>query len=270
MKNKKLFISLGASLLFAVLAGGAFLYFNQPKTNKGTIEKPKTEQKSKNEDFNLKGERVEGQDLHAYYVKDDLSLEKKTYKVQSESIEKVIQGYIEKDLLAKDVDVKMEIYDDEDGKHARLSISHLNFIDYYKAHPKISEQHPAISLAGEQEDIVPATVKKLFAEAIDKTIKESFSIQYVHFTIGDKLEPNDGILFGEIPSKSQEILNKGQEDGFVHTDSYFEDPNTENGQLEQGSNSSQSADDLAALNEEVERLKEKYPDGNIPPDELPW
>ena len=97
--------------------------------------------------------------------------------------------------------LELKVYSDEDGKHARVNIQDLNFIDFYAAHPEVSKAFPAFLVEGDTINRVPMEIQKRFAEAIDRTIKENFGIQFVHWTIGGILEPNDGILYGDVPKK---------------------------------------------------------------------
>lgn len=234
----------GGSILFVILVGyflttSSSMPWNKPP--QGSISSTKKEE--------------EKMTLKAYYLDESGELLLKTSQVSSRNEEEAINSYIENFLYGKPATV--EVYTDEDGSHARISISDLNFLDYYIKHPKVSENFPAYAVEGDTEHRIPMILQRKFAESIDRTIKETYGIQFVHWTIDERLEPNDGIIFGDIPKKSQEAL-----EGYVGEGTYFQEiPDTE---LRGDSNPA-----VDAYNAKMAELRVKYPDGNIPAEELP-
>lgn len=236
-----------AGLPLLMVAGALFLglgawwgykaYTTQP--NLGELPKTTKEQKV---------------EFTAYYLDDKGELTSKPSRLEPD-VEKGLNAYILNFLKGKEA--SLSVYEDEEGRHLRISISDLNFLDYYVQHPAISEVYPAYALAGDTTDRLPMVIQHRLAEAIDRTAKESYGIAHVHWTIAGRLEPNDGILFGEVPKKSAQIL-----EGVPQGESYFVEPDGL-------SNAATNKTPEETYNETMARLRLEYPDGDIPPEKLP-
>lgn len=247
-KKKKwpLYLGVAITLLLLIGVGG---YFAKDKLfkNYGTID---TERAAET--------KTAQQNLRAYFLDDNGEISfKDTVASDSSSMEKSIRHYIKTYFYGSPI-LTATSYEDDEGKHVRLSIDNLNFLNYYIKHPNVSKTYPAFSVKGDVEDKLPMEIQKRIAQAIDQTIKESYGVSYVHWTINNQLQANDGILFGEMPEKSRQTL-----EGVDYQANYFVDPDP----------SLLNSSEIVVENEidsKMAELLEKYPNGVIPPEELPY
>lgn len=261
--NKRFFAVLGAILFLTIAGFYGYKWFKQVNPEYGEINKSKGK-----DDLELQEKEL------TFYTLDNsgnLTTITSKEKFSEENIQKIINNYVGNTLKAK-TSLELKVYSDEDGKHARVNIQDLNFIDFYAAHPEVSKAFPAFLVEGDTINRVPMEIQKRFAESIDKTIKENFGIQFVHWTIGGILEPNDGILYGDVPKKSQETINRTRENGLeVSSKTYFVDPEqSESSKKIEANQNGNIGGSISDTDAKMKQLLEKYPNGDIPADELPY
>jgi len=275
--NKKIFIG----ILVVLILLSSFLFFilqnNTSNNNDGSI------------DLNVVDETtIEVETFRP--SEDGKSFESTTIPFSSnkDKIQNDMRKYLQSQLCASESfsnSFDFSLSEFTDGNiYAKVTFSSLNFIDYYEKYPKLSELYPASIGAGDPTGTIPANAQKLFAEAIDKTLKNA-GADYVLFYIGNMpLGEKEGIVFGEIPQLILDIWEDDKNSGIEKThpgqtiDEFFSNSNTPTTELIEEDKYQEEIDVKEETQnninkntqEQMEYLRQKYPDGDIPENELPF